>query len=474
MKSLAGRTIVRSPTLGLTAISLGFLMITLDATIVNVALGPIGTELGGAVSTAQWIVNGYTLAFAALLLSAGALADRLGLRSGFLVGLAVFGLGSAACACATSLAALIVARVVQGAGAAALMPCSLALIAHMFPDSGDRRRALALWGGASGIGLASGPVLGGILTAGFGWRAIFLVNLPIAAAAAELLRRHVEETPRHRHPLDLPGQIIATAGLGALTGGFIVAGSQGWDGSLTLALVAAGIASAAAFALVERAVEHPMIDPVLFRERTFSIAVALGVIFNFCLYGSIFCLAVDLHRARGLDALDTGLALLPMTIVTGAMAFLSGRLVSHVGEWPAIVVGLTAGAAGALLISLAPTGGVTTLILSGVPLGVTALAMPAMTAVAMSHAPPRRVGLASGVFNASRQTGGALGVAVLGALLTGGSGYLALHVAFVATAGAYAGGIALALAGWRRTRRIVSRCGSCAGTHVTWSRSAGR
>jgi DHA2 family methylenomycin A resistance protein-like MFS transporter len=474
MKLLADRSIVRSPTLGLVAISLGFLMITLDATIVNVALGPIGTDLGGSVSTAQWIVNGYTLAFAALLLSAGALADRLGLRTGFLVGLAVFGLGSAACACATSLAALIVARVVQGAGAAALMPCSLALIAHMFPDAGDRRRALAVWGGASGIGLASGPVLGGILTAGFGWRAIFLVNVPIAAAAAELLRRHVKETPRHRHPLDLPGQIIATAGLATLTGGFIVAGSQGWDGSLTLALLAGGVTGAAAFTFVERAVEHPMVDPVLFRERTFSIAVALGVIFNFCLYGAIFCLAIDLHRSHGLDALDTGLALLPMTVVTGAMAFLSGRLVSRIGEWPAIAVGLTAGASGALLISLTPTGGVATLIVSSLPVGVTALAMPAMTALAMSHAPPHRIGLASGVFNASRQTGGALGVAVLGALLIGGSGYLALHAAFIATAAAYAGGIALALAGWRRTRRIVSRCGSCAGTHVAWSRNAGR
>jgi MFS transporter, DHA2 family, methylenomycin A resistance protein len=455
VKLLADRTIVRSPTLGLTAICLGFLMITLDATIVNVALGSIGTDLGGALSTAQWIVNGYTLTFAALLLSAGALADRVGLRTGFLVGLAVFGLGSAACACATSLAVLIVARVVQGAGAAALMPCSLALIAHMFPDSRDRRRALAVWGGASGIGLAAGPVLGGILTAGLGWRSIFLVNVPIAAAAAALLRRHVEETPRHRHPLDLSGQIIASAGLAALTGGFIVAGSQGWDGTLTLALLAAGITGTAGFAVVERAVHYPMVDPTLFRERTFSIAVALGVIFNFCLYGSIFCLAIELHRVLGLDPLDTGLALLPMTIVTGTMAFLSGRLVSHIGEWPAIAVGLTAGGGGALLIALAPTGGVTTLILSSLPIGVTALAMPAMTAVAMSHAPPHRVGLASGVFNASRQTGGALGVAVLGALLTGASGHLALHAAFLATAGAYAGGIALALTGWRRTRRIT-------------------
>jgi DHA2 family methylenomycin A resistance protein-like MFS transporter len=198
-----------------------------------------------------------------------------------------------------------------------------------------------------------------------------------------------------------------------------------------------------------------MVDPALFRERTFSIAVALGVIFNFCLYGSIFCLAIDLHRAHGLDALKTGLALLPMTIVTGAMAFLSGRLVAHIGEWNAIVVGLSAGAAGALLISLAATGGVTTLIVSGVPVGVTALAMPAMTAVAMSHAPRHRIGLAFGVFNASRQTGGALGVAVLGTLLVGGSGYLSLHAAFLATAGAYTGGIALALTGWRRTSRVT-------------------
>jgi DHA2 family methylenomycin A resistance protein-like MFS transporter len=450
MELLANPTVGRSRALGLTAISLGFLMITLDATIVNVALGSIGTDLGGSLSAAQWIVNGYTLAFAALLLSAGALADRVGSRTGFLVGLAVFGLGSAACACATSLTALIVARVIQGAGAAALMPCSLALIAHTFPDPLERRRALGVWGGASGIGLAAGPVLGGVLTAAFGWRAIFLVNLPIAAVAGELLRRHVGETARHRHPLDLPGQVLAAAGLTALIGGFIIAGSRGWDGRLTLALLVAGIASAGAFAVVERAVDHPMVDPALFRERTFSIAVGLGVIFNFCLYGSIFCLAIDLQRAYGLDALQTGLALLPVTVVTGAMAFLSGRLVGHIGEWKAIVVGLTAGAAGALLIALAATDGVTALIVSGVPLGVTALAMPAMTAVAMSHAPPHRVGLASGVFNASRQTGGALGVAVLGALLVGGSGSVSLRAAFLTTAVAYVGGIALAFTGLTR------------------------
>jgi DHA2 family methylenomycin A resistance protein-like MFS transporter len=443
----------RSRALGLTAICLGFLIITLDATIVNVALGPIGSDLGGALSTAQWIVNGYTLAFAALLLSAGALADRIGSRTGFLIGLAIFSLGSAACAGATSLTMLIAARIVQGAGAAGLMPCSLALIAHTFPDTHKRRRALAVWGGASGIGLAAGPVLGGVLTATVGWRAIFLVNVPAAAAAAALLLRHVNETRRHRRPLDLPGQILAIASLAALTGGFITAGSQGWEASLTVTLLAAGTASAAAFILVERAVTHPMVDPVLFRERTFSIAVAIGVVFNFCLYGAIFCLATDLRQAHGLDALDSGLALLPMTSVTGAMAFISGRVVTRAGEWPVILAGLAAGATGALLVARNTSRGpLATLIASSVPLGFTALAMPAMTAVAMTHAPRHRIGLASGVFNASRQTGGAFGIAVLGALLVAGRGPVSLHVAFVATAGCYAAGIALAVAGHRHTR----------------------
>jgi DHA2 family methylenomycin A resistance protein-like MFS transporter len=348
---------------------------------------------------------------------------------------------------------LIAARIVQGAGAAGLMPCSLALIAHTFPDAHDRRRALAVWGGASGIGLAAGPVLGGVLTAAVGWRAIFLVNVPSAAAAAALLVRHVDEAQRHPRALDLPGQILAIATLAALTGGFITAGSQGWGARLTVTLLAAGTASAAGFVLVERAVTHPMVDPVLFRERAFAIAVAIGAVFNFCLYGAIFCLAIDLRQAHGLDALDTGLALLPMTIVTGTMAFISGRVIPRAGEWRVILAGLAAGATGALLVALNPSRGpLAALIASSVPLGFTALAMPAMTAVAMTHAPRHRIGLASGVFNASRQTGGALGIAVLGTLLAAGQGPVSLHVAFVATAGCYAAAVALALGGHRHTR----------------------
>ena len=327
-------------------------MITLDATIVNVALGAIGADLGGAPSIAQWVVDGYTVAFASLLLLAGSLADRIGVRRGFVVGLAVFVLASAACAVANSVAFLIAARVAQGIGAAWLMPCSLALIAHTFAEPQARRRALAVWGAVSGVGLASGPVVGGILVASVGWRAIFLANVPVGLAAAWLLMLHADETPRRRRPLDLPGQVLAMVGLAALTAGFISAGADGWAARVTLALVISGGLASAAFVLLERTVRRPLIDPAIFRNTTFTTAVAIGFLFNFCLYGSIFCLAVGLERLRRLDALETGFALLPMTAATAAMALLAGRLVPRLGEWPVLVAGLTSGAAGATLVAL--------------------------------------------------------------------------------------------------------------------------
>jgi DHA2 family methylenomycin A resistance protein-like MFS transporter len=447
----AGR--LRSPGLGLTAICLGFLMITLDATIVNVALGPITRDLGGSLSAAQWIVNGYTVAFAALLLTAGALADRAGARNGFAIGLGVFALGSAICALAASLPMLIASRALQGLGAAWLMPCSLALIAHTFPEPSARRRALAIWGGASGVGLSCGPVLGGVLTSLVGWRAIFLVNVPVAALAAVLLLRHVEETRRHEHHLDLPGQVLAIASLALLTGGFIVAGERGWGSAAAVALLGLGLAGALAFTVVERTVGRPMVDPILFRRPTFTAAVAIAAIFNFCLYGALFCLAIDLHQTHHLGPLSTGLAMLPATVITGATAFLSGRAIGRIGEWPAMLAGLGAGAVVAALVAADPTHGALWLLVVGAaPLGLTALAMPAMTAAAMGSAPAQRIGLASGVLNAARQTGGALGVAILGAVLSS-HGLVSLHLAFGIVAGAYAVGIVLALIGIRSDRR---------------------
>ncbi len=433
--------------IGLAAICSGFLIVTLDALIVNVALGPIVADLGGSLSGAQWVVSAYTLVFATFLLTMGAWSDRIGSKRAYLIGLAVFTVASAGCAAAPTMATLIAARAVQGLGAAMLMPCSLALITHMFPAGPARRGALAAWGGISSVGMVAGPVLGGVLVDTVGWRTIFLVNLPVALVAAVAMVAYVAETPRHRHPFDLPGQVLVVTALGGLSGGFIAAGSAGWDAPETIGLLALGTLAVLAFSRVERAVAMPMIPPEIFRNRQFSIVVAIAGVFNFGVYGTIFCLSLLYHEKLGLSPLATGLALLPLVGVIMTIAFTSARIIGRLGEWRSVVVGLCGGTTGAVL--LAVLGGNSTVLTMActVPFGTVALAMQAMTALAMEGAPVERIGLASGIQNAARQGGGALGVALLGTLLTA-TGPLALHIPVAVVAAFYLGALGLALYGW--------------------------
>jgi DHA2 family methylenomycin A resistance protein-like MFS transporter len=440
--------------LGLGAICLGFLMITLDATIVNVALGPIVHDLGGSLSAAQWIVSAYTLGFATFLLSAGAWADRIGSRKGLLIGLALFGAASGACAAAPSMATLIAARAVQGLGAALLMPCSLALITHIFPAGAERRSALATWAGISAMGMVAGPILGGILTETIGWRAIFIVNLPVAAIAAVGVLLYVAETERHRHPFDLLGQALVVVALGALSGGFILAGELGWAAGATLGLFAGGVVSAVAFWRVERRVALPMLPPELFQRRLFSLVVGIASIFNFCLYGTLFCFTLFVHEELGLSPLDTGLTLAPMAVGGMILAFCSSRFIALVGEWSSMAIGLGAGATAAILLATVGGDSATAAILSMLPLAALSFCMPAMTALAMAEAPQGRVGLASGVLNAARQAGGALGVALLGTLLSVG-GSLNLHLSLAVVAALYLTAIALTLVARAGDREVA-------------------
>jgi MFS transporter, DHA2 family, methylenomycin A resistance protein len=438
----------RARRLGLAAICLGFLMITMDTTIVNVAVGPIVADLGGSLAAAQWLVSGYTIAFATFLLSAGAVADRIGARTAFIGGLVLFGVASAACAAAPSIGALITARAVQGLGAAALMPCSLALITHTFPAGHERRGALAAWGGISAIGLAAGPVVGGALVDSVGWRVIFLVNLPIAALALAGTLAYVTETPRHRHPFDLPGQALIIVALGGLSGGFILAGSLGWGAAGTLCLLALGVLAALAFWRVERAVAQPMIPPELFRRRQFRAVVTVGGVYNFCFYGNLFVLSLFFHEQLGLSPFDTGLALLPLTLVIGVIAFNSGRLIARLGEWRAMIYSLAAGAVGAAILAVFGGDSVAVTIVCSLPFAAVSLTMQAMTALAMEGVPSERIGLAAGVQNAARQAGGALGVALLGTLLAAGSG-LSLHLPIAVIAVLEVVAVLLTLAGRR-------------------------
>lgn len=395
------------PTVALTAICLGFAMITLDATIVNVALPAIGRDIGGSLANLQWVVDSYTVVLAAMLLSSGAAADRLGARRMFLIGLGVFTLTSAGCALAGNATALVVMRALQGVGAAWLLPASLSLIRQQFPDPRRRAHALGVWGGLSSIGLAAGPVLGGVAVGWLGWQAIFVVNVPVGLAAIAMTLRTIGASrPGPKHHLDLFGQVLGIMTLGALAAGLI---SIRW-------LIVVGVLAAVGFVLVESRVDSPVLPLAVFGEHTFSAAVAIGLLFNFCLYGTLFCLSLYLQGQLRLGGQWAGLALLPLCATVGVNAFTSGRLIARFGLRPPMLAGALAGAAGSVLLAVLAGAGLGWLLVASVVFGCCSLTMPAMTAAAMNALPEEQAGLASGTLNAARQTGGALGVALLGSL----------------------------------------------------------
>jgi MFS transporter, DHA2 family, methylenomycin A resistance protein len=440
------RTTSPAPRLALAAACLGFFVIQLDATVVNVALEAVRTDLGGALADQQWVVASYTVALAAGMLTAGAMGDRFGSRRVCLVGLAVFALASAACAAAPDMPVLIAARTLQGIGAAALLPCSLALIVQQFPDPRERAHALGVWGGISGIGMAAGPVLGGVLVALVGWRAIFLVNVPVCVVAIVMIGRWAAESPARRSgPLDLSGLVLGTLALAALAGGLIEAGHRGWTHPLPLTLMIGGALLFPIFVLVERHAPEPMVPLGIFASRRLSAGTGVGFLFNFCLYGVLLCVSLFLQGPLGQSPFAAGMQILPLTVAIAIGAATSGRLTGRFGARVPMLIGFGAGATGAALLFLAGPSGPPELVVAGaVVLGFCSFAMPAMTSVVMSDVAAHRAGLGSGVLNTARQAGGALGAAVLGSLLVVGSG-MSLRIPMVVTIAAYAAAIALTL-----------------------------
>ncbi|MER6998408.1 MFS transporter [Streptomyces sp. NPDC000410] len=399
----------------LVAALLGFALITLDASVVNVALPAVEGELGGGLSGLQWVVDGYTLAFAALMLSTGALSDRIGARRAYAAGVAVFTLASAGCGLAPGLEALIGARVVQGMAAAVMLPASLALVRQAFPDAGPRARAVALWAAGGSVAVALGPVAGGALTTAWDWRAIFFVNLPAGAAALVLLAR----TPRSRRrpaPLDLPGQLTAATGIAALTFAVIEGGRAG------LVALVVGVVALAAFLAVESRHPHPVVPLGLFRDRAVSVPVAVGAANSVAFYGIVFVLSLFFQQQRGQSALAAGLMFLPMTALIPVVNILAGRLAGRYGPRLPMLVGQLVAASGALLLLPVTARTPAPLVAAlTVPLALgAALTIPPLTSALMEAVPAARAGLAAGVLNAARQTAGGLAVAAFGALVADG------------------------------------------------------
>jgi MFS transporter, DHA2 family, methylenomycin A resistance protein len=402
-----------SKALLLTGTTLGFVVVQLDVTIVNVALQEIGMALGGGVSGLQWIVNAYTLTFASLILTAGALGDRLGHRRVFLAGFAIFGLGSLACALSPSTPLLIAARAFQGSGAAILVPCSLALINHNFTTEAARNSAVAIWASGASVAVAAGPVIGGVLIAAIGWRSIFFVNVPIALLGIWLVWRYSSETPpSSQRGIDLPGQLLAILALGDIAATVVQKGSVLGFGLFLIA--------AAGFVVVEDRSRSPMLPLGVFGDRTFSAATLVGFIINVAFYGLIFVLSLFFQRTQKYSALETGLAFLPMTGAILPANLASGRIATRFGPRRAMVWGQIVMMIGCL--TLLDVGDPTPyrrlalqLVLLGAGIGLT---VPAMTSATLGAVDPSLSGVASGVLNAARQSGSVIGVALFGAFIS--------------------------------------------------------
>jgi DHA2 family methylenomycin A resistance protein-like MFS transporter len=444
----------------LAAICTGYFMVILDTTVVNVALPSLGRGLHAGTAGLQWAVDGYTLILAGFLLSAGALGDRLGAKAMFQAGMALFVVASAGCGLAPDIIVLVVARLVQGLGAAMTVPASLSLLQAAYPERGARAKAFGVWGGVAGIAAGAGPIVGGLLVAGYGWRAVFFVNVPIGVAGLFLTARYVPAPARHTQRLDLPAQAVGVLALAALTAALIEAGSQGFATPVVLGAFALFAAACGTFVALERRGRAPMLPLGWFRDPTFSAASAVGLLINLGFYGQLFVATLYFQQIRGYSALLTGLALLPQMGMAAIASPLSGRVMARTGPRRPMIAGLALGGAGllGLLVADARTPyGLLVAPLMAVGFGM-AFTMPAATAAVMGAAPDGRGGMASGVINAARQVGGVIGIALLGALVAHRATFISgLHAAVIIGGAAFLLGCGLTIAAVGRGRQHPGR-----------------
>jgi EmrB/QacA subfamily drug resistance transporter len=394
----------------------------LDNTVVNVALPSIQRDLGIDVSELEWVVNGYALTFAVLMLTGGKLADMLGRRRIFIVGLAIFTGASLACGLANSASFLIGARIVQGVGAALMNPATLSIITATFPPR-QRGMAIGIWAGVSAMALAIGPLLGGVLTQQIDWSWIFFVNVPVGILAIAVAALVIEESrdTSHEQKLDFPGLLTSAIGLFALTYGLIEANNYGWGSGRIIGLFALSAIALAAFVAIEQRSRLPMLDLSLFRNPTFAGANLVMLLVALAMFGVFFFISIYMQNVLGYSATQAGAAFLPMTILIVIVAPLAGKFSDRVGSRWLMGVGMTLVSASLLIFSrLGIDSGywdiVPGLIVGG--LGM-ALTMTPTTAAAMGSVAVDKAGVGSAVLNSMRQVGGALGIAVMGAIVAG-------------------------------------------------------
>ena len=411
-------------TIGLVAIlaMTAMFVVTLDAVIVNVALPAIQRDVGGGVSGMQWVADAYTLMFAASLLAAGAACDRYGAKRAFAVGFSVFLAASAACGAAPTLATLLGARVLQGAAAALVVPSSVALIGHAYPDRARRARAIGLWAVGGALASSSGPVLGGLLTT-TSWRLIFLVNIPVGALGMALLAR-VPRSPRRDTPVQWAGFVLATLSIGSMTFAVIEAGAAGVTSGRVVAAALVALTAGAIFVRSQQTSRHPLVPPALIRRPNVIAASAVGAAFVVGYYGLPFVVSIVLQQHRVTSALATGMTFLPMMIVGGVLSPFSAAMADRLGTRRLVRIGLVTMAVGLAAVGVAlPTAPRWLIACLMTVVGISGPAiMPPTMALLLNSVPEHDAGTASGIFNTARQVGGAMAVAVLGSLLAPSDG----------------------------------------------------
>ncbi len=403
----------------LVTLACGFVMAMIDVTAVNVALSDIARDLSIALTGLVWVVDGYTLTFAALLLAGGALADHYGPKAVYQAGLLVFLLGSVLCGAAPDGAFLTAARLLQGAGAALFMPSSLSLLTHSFEDEQLRTRMLGIWSALVGVAGASGPLIGGVLVHQFGWRSVFWVNVPLGVLAIVLAQLVLRAPARQPRDLSLLSHALGVAALAGFSFMLIEGPVLGWLSPPVLAGAALALLCATLLLRRERQGSHPLLPRALLQSSSFGAANGVGFLINFCVFGQLFLLSLFLQQARGADALRSGLLLLPMMAAYTVGNFLAGGIAARHGLRRPMLLGLlTACGMALLLMGLRPgTPYALLALVTGLMNMAIGIAIPAMTATVMRVAGKQHANSAAAALNANRQIGALVGVALVGSLL---------------------------------------------------------
>jgi EmrB/QacA subfamily drug resistance transporter len=411
----------------LAAVSVGLFMIMLDNTVVNVALPSMRQSLHMSLSELEWVVAGYALTFAAFMLTGGKLADYVGRRLIFMVGLAVFTGASLACGLAPNGGFLIGSRVVQGLGGALMNPATLSIITATFAPR-ERGKAIGIWAGVSGMALAIGPLVGGLLTEHVNWNWIFFINVPVGILGLLAIPLFIDESrdTSHEQRLDLPGLITSAIGLFSLTYAFIEANNYGWGSGRILGAFAVAAVMLGAFVLLERHQRTPMLELALFKNRTFSGANGSMLFVGLAMFGTFFYVSLYMQNVLGYSPVEAGASFLPMTLLIILIAPRAGALTDRVGSrW---LVGFGMALLAVMLFYYSQLGAnesfwaiLPGLLTGGVGMGST---MTPVTAAAMSAVAVDKAGIGSAVLNSSRQVGGSLGIAVMGAIVASGTDFL--------------------------------------------------